>query len=230
MHDPSIAATRVRIDLHCHTNGSFDSIADPAAVVRRAAERGLTHLAITDHDTIEAALRARDAAPPGLTVLVGSEVTTWDGDLIFVFLERALPLGLSAVEAIAAGREQGALVAIPHPFDRTRRSLLLRGPLPDVVAAVDWIEAWNARVADAPANEQAAALAGRCGRAGVAVSDSHALIEIGTAWTAGSGDPGTPDGLLDLLGTSLSLERGSGSRPEVRAGFLRRWRRLRGAD
>ncbi|HEU0242817.1 MAG TPA: PHP domain-containing protein, partial [Candidatus Limnocylindrales bacterium] len=74
--------TRSFIDLHCHTNASFDSLSDPAKVVRAAATRGLTHLAITDHDRIDGALRARDAAPAGLTVIVGEEIRTADGDLI----------------------------------------------------------------------------------------------------------------------------------------------------
>ena len=42
-----------RIDLHCHTSESFDGVASPEAVVARAVERGLTHLVITDHDTIQ---------------------------------------------------------------------------------------------------------------------------------------------------------------------------------
>jgi predicted metal-dependent phosphoesterase TrpH len=38
---------RYFIDLHCHTNASFDSLSDPGSVVRAAASRGLTHLATT---------------------------------------------------------------------------------------------------------------------------------------------------------------------------------------
>jgi predicted metal-dependent phosphoesterase TrpH len=73
---------RVFIDLHCHTSASFDSLSDPVKVARAAAARGLTHLIVTDHDRIDGALRARDAAPDGLTVIVGEEVRTADGDLI----------------------------------------------------------------------------------------------------------------------------------------------------
>jgi predicted metal-dependent phosphoesterase TrpH len=57
-----------RVDLHCHTSASFDGVADPVALVARATERGLTHLAITDHETLDGAFRAVDAAPAGLTV------------------------------------------------------------------------------------------------------------------------------------------------------------------
>src|SRR6185437_6470129 len=67
---------RAFVDLHCHTSASFDSLANPAGVVRAAAARGLTHLAITDHDRIDGALAARDAAPAGLTILVGEEIRT----------------------------------------------------------------------------------------------------------------------------------------------------------
>ena len=112
--------SRAFIDLHCHTSASFDSLATLRAVLRAAAARGLTHLAVTDHDRIDAALRARDVAPPGLTVIVGEEVKTADGDLIAVFLREVVPPGLSAVETIAAVREQGGLVGVPHPFDRLR--------------------------------------------------------------------------------------------------------------
>src|SRR5918998_305392 len=117
------AGGRAFVDLHCHTRASFDSLASPAAVVRLAAERGLTHLAIPDHHRLDGALAARAAAPPGLTVIVGEEIRSLAGDLIALFVERPVPPGLSAVEAIAAVREQGGLIGIPHPFDPFRGSL-----------------------------------------------------------------------------------------------------------
>jgi len=53
------SGARAFIDLHCHTNASFDSLASPGSVVRAAAQRGLTHLAITDHGRIAGALACR---------------------------------------------------------------------------------------------------------------------------------------------------------------------------
>ncbi len=194
-----------RVDLHCHTSASFDGVADPIAVVARAAELGLTHLAITDHDTLDGALAAADAASAGLHVIVGCEVNTPEGDLIFLFLRKLLPAGLSASDAIEAGREQGALVGIPHPFDHTRRSLLRDRANEALVAHVDWIEAWNGRVPTAPANERAAALVRRLGVAGVGVTDAHALLEVGRAWTTMTGDPSTADGLREALRGPLEI-------------------------
>jgi predicted metal-dependent phosphoesterase TrpH len=204
---------RAFIDLHCHTSASFDSLASPLAVVRAAASRGLTHLAITDHDRIDGALRARDAAPAGLDVIVGEEVKTADGDLIAVFLERAVAPGRSAAETIAEVREQGGLVGIPHPFDRFRGSLLKDPRLEAMGGLVDWVEAHNARVVGGSGNERAAEFGREMGLPGIAVSDAHSTLEVGVAYTVLEGDPSTPAGLLAALAglTSTGLVPGRAS-------------------
>jgi predicted metal-dependent phosphoesterase TrpH len=191
---------RAFIDLHCHTSASFDSLANPMAVARAAAARGLTHLAITDHDCIDAALRVHDIAPAGLKIIVGEEVKTTDGDLIAVFLREAVRPGLSAVETISAIREQGGLVGVPHPFDRTRGYGRKSGArLEEIAGLVDWIEAYNARVVGGSANERAALFALERGLPALAGSDSHTVIEVGVAYNVVQGDPGTPSGLLAAL-------------------------------
>jgi len=215
-----VPAARAFVDLHCHTSASFDSLAAPAAMVRAAAARGLTHLAITDHDRIDGALEARERAreiEPSVEILVGEEIRTRDGDLIGVFLREAVPPGLSAAEAIAAVREQGGLVGIPHPYDRTRGSLLREsrsdapGALERLAGEVDWIEAWNARVMLGNGNQRAAELAVAAGVPGVAVSDAHTVMEVGVAATVLDGDPGTPDGLRAALAGERQLVTGRGS-------------------
>lgn len=198
----SALAGRAFVDLHCHTNGSFDSLSDPTAVVRAAASRGLTHLAITDHDRIDAALHARDAAPEGLTLIVGEEVKTLDGDLICLFLEEAIAPGITAAETIDAARAQGGLVGIPHPFDQFRGSLLRDPGLEELAGRVDWVEAWNARLVGRAGNERATDFARRHGLPGVAVSDAHTVLEVGVAQTALWGDPSTAAGLLAALPTA----------------------------
>jgi predicted metal-dependent phosphoesterase TrpH len=215
---------RAYLDLHCHTSASFDSLASPGAVIRAATTRGLTHLAITDHDRIDGALAARDIAEaelgsdglPVLRVLVGQEIRSRDGDLVGLFLQHSVPAGLSAVETIAAVREQGGLIGIPHPYDRARGSSLIRGEdramtLAQVAGTVDWIEAWNARILLGDGNERAAALAAEVGVPGVAVSDAHTVLEVGVAATILEGDPSTPDGLRAALAGERSLVTGHGS-------------------
>ncbi len=214
-HAAGPGAERSFIDLHCHTSASFDCLSKPADVVRAAAARGLTHVVVTDHDRIDGALAARDAAPPGLTVIIGEEVKTADGDLICAFLTSAIAPGMPATETIAAAREQGALVGIPHPFDRFRGSLSKSAALDALAPLVDWVETHNARLVG-NGNEQAAEYAVRHGLPGVAVSDAHTILEVGVAYTALDDDPSTPAGLLAAL-----------SAPEIVPGrasyFVRLW-------
>lgn len=202
-----MAGTRAFIDLHCHTRASFDSLSSPAAVVRAARSRGLTHLAITDHDRIDGALEAREIAAASrgddteLEVIVGEEVRTADGDLIALFLDRPVPPGMTASATIAAVREQGGLVGIPHPFDRFRGTVGAFAGMRDVVPLVDWVETHNARLVGR-GNEQAAELAAEHRLPGVAVSDAHTVLEVGVAYTIMTGDPSTAEGLRAALASA----------------------------
>jgi hypothetical protein len=202
---------RAFLELHCHTSASFDSLANPLAVARAASSRGLTHLAVTDHDRIDAALRLRDAAPAALTIIVGEEVKTSDGDLIALFLREVVEPGMSAAETIAAVREQGGLVGVPHPFDRLRGFGHKSGTtLESIAPLVDWIEAYNARVIGGSANEKAATFARAHGLPGVGASDSHTVLEVGVTYNIVDGDPGTPEGLLaSLVGVDFVPGRAS---------------------
>jgi len=200
---------RYFIDLHCHTGASFDSLADPRGVVKAAAKQGLTHLVVTDHDRIEGALRARDAAPAGLTVIVGEEIRTSDGDLIAAFIERPVAPHRPARETIEEIRAQGGLVGIPHPFDKYRGSMLKDGRMEGIAQVVDWVEAHNARAVGS-GNERAQAFALETGLPGVAVSDAHSVLEVGVAYIAVDQDPSTPQGLLAAL-TNVELVPGRAS-------------------
>jgi predicted metal-dependent phosphoesterase TrpH len=206
-------AGRAFADLHTHSRASFDSLASPASMLRTAASRGLTHLAITDHDRIDGALEARRIAAdiaPSVTVIVGEEIKTLDGDLVALHLTEAVPPGLPADEAIAVVRAQGGLIGIPHPFDRFRGSLLRDERMEDLVDRVDWVEAHNARIAVGKGNQMAAELAVSHGKPGIAVSDAHSAFEVGVAYTVLDGDLSTADGLRAALANAeLVLGRAS---------------------
>lgn len=65
------------VDLHLHTTVS-DGTLTPAALVRRAAARGLKYIAVTDHDTLDGIDEALATAAeyPGLTCIPGIEIST----------------------------------------------------------------------------------------------------------------------------------------------------------
>src|SRR5438105_317932 len=95
----------IRADFHCHTRYSHDCFASIPAVLEMAKRRCLTHLAITDHDAIEGALRARDQAR-GIEIIIGCELTLPTGaHVIGLFLER-LPATLDDLN----------FVYLPHPY------------------------------------------------------------------------------------------------------------------
>jgi hypothetical protein len=118
----SHSSCRGRADLHVHTLYS-DGGQSPEAVVRAAAGR-LDVVAITDHDRVAGALRARDYAREhpelGVDVVIGEEVSTLNGHLLALYLEEHVPPGLTAQESIRRIHGQGGLAVAAHPFHPLR--------------------------------------------------------------------------------------------------------------
>lgn len=108
-----------KADPHVHTNFS-DGYLSPLETIKMIAERSaIDVVAITDHDTTEGALIARDYARryfPHLDVIVGQEVTTGEGDVLALFVEKTLPRFATATEAIVAIHQQHGLAVAVHPF------------------------------------------------------------------------------------------------------------------
>ncbi|HET7140883.1 MAG TPA: PHP domain-containing protein [Candidatus Limnocylindria bacterium] len=178
-------------DFHIHTRFSRDSILGEERFIRLALQRGLTHVAITNHNNVEGAVAVRDKVrdlglESELTVILGEEVSTADGEVVGVFLERTIPRGLSADETADAIHEQGGLVSIPHPYDPFRASHIREEPLLALLEAgkVDMIEVFNSRVTFQRHNLDAAELAARYGVPGIAASDSHSSFEIAMSFNA----------------------------------------------
>lgn len=68
------------VDLHLHTTSS-DGTLSPAELVQLAVSKGLSVIAVTDHDTVSGIDEALDAAAgTGLTVIPGIEISTRQGD------------------------------------------------------------------------------------------------------------------------------------------------------
>jgi predicted metal-dependent phosphoesterase TrpH len=172
---------RVKVDMHMHSQYSPDSRMRTAVQVRRIKEVGLDVACATDHNTIVGGLRLREAAD-GFRVIVGSEILSRDGEIVGLFLEKDVPMRLSAEETIARIRDQGGVVSIPHPFSRNRLNHVRRLALDRIRASVDAIEVFNAREAFAGDNLRATRYAEEHGIAGAVASDSHRPSEIGGAW------------------------------------------------
>jgi predicted metal-dependent phosphoesterase TrpH len=167
--------------MHTHTEHSPDSRSPLPAFIRRAAESGLGAVCVTDHNTVDGALRLRDSDTP-LRVIVGEEIYSADGEIIGLFLERAVPPHRSAEETMDLIHQQGGLVYIPHPFSRNRTRHLRRERLERLRPQIDAIEVFNAREAFASSNAKALAFAIAQGIPGGVGSDAHRLSELGRAY------------------------------------------------
>ena len=198
----------MRVDLHCHSALSYDGSVDPQRIAELALERGLTHLAITDHET-SSALLARQVAPAGLVVIVGQEARTTEGDLIALFVEHPIPAGLTPAETVGRIRDQGGIVGLAHGFDRRRPSIgsgMVRpADLARLAGLVDYVEVHNGRVRRQSANAQAADFARAHGLPAVAVSDAHTEPEVGTAATVVEGSAATAEELMAALRSRPAL-------------------------
>ncbi len=179
-----------RADLHMHTNCS-DGWPTPLQLVEHASRRaGLDVIAVTDHDTIEGALRAAEYAGrrSKLHVIVGEEVSSRDGHIIGLFLEQRVKPGLSAAATIHAIHEQGGIAIAAHPFWRTQRLVRNGNPVHGVgwLAAeleFDAIEVENATPGFYVFNQLARRLNIGLGAAELGGSDAHIVDAVGRAFT-----------------------------------------------
>jgi len=95
-----------RYDLHCHSTRS-DGLLPPAALVERAAARGVDVLALTDHDEVSGLPEARDAASlAGIEFVCGSELSvSWEDQTIHVIGLRIDPDNAALTAGLTAIRE-----------------------------------------------------------------------------------------------------------------------------
>ena len=166
-----------KVDLHSHTIYSKDCLTRTAALIDHARQVGLTKIAVTEHNRLDGALRAKELAPD--LVIVGEEIKTTHGEIIAYFLTEEVPRGLSPQETIDRLRAQGAVISIPHPLDSLRSSAMGLENVLKIIDQVDALEVLNARCVKGKDNEAAAELAKKYGKLATAGSDAHILFEVG---------------------------------------------------
>jgi predicted metal-dependent phosphoesterase TrpH len=170
----------MKIDMHVHTCYSADSNLQLEDIIQTVKERRLDGIAVTDHNEIQGALRLKQLAP--FPVIVGEEIMTEDGEIIGYFLDEIIDPGLPLLDTIAQIKEQGGLVAAPHPFDRLRTSALKRNKLKIIADQLDLVEAFNSRIVFNQDNQLAQSFAEKASLAKIAGSDAHTKPEIGASW------------------------------------------------
>lgn len=172
----------LKLDLHVHTCYSSDGITTPREVVAYAKKRGLDGVAITDHDTVEGALRLKGKTD--IIIVPGIEVTALDGHVLALNVRKPLTSGLTFSETIRAIHDAGGIAAAAHPF------ALLKILKPAYVPpSFDAIEVINATAAPFSLSTHLSKnLALRLNLPQIAGSDAHYGPEIGFAYTLVNAD------------------------------------------
>lgn len=199
-----VSSVTVRIDLHVHSEDSYDGHEPVDLILEHAADIGLDAVVITDHDTMGESRRAAELAPEyGLIGIPGVEVSTAHGHLLAIGVDRMPPRRKSYAETVTWIHDHGGIAVVPHPFQRSRHGVRRRHvpvPEPDSDAAdardtadgrdspgetdeVDAIEVFNAWLFTGYRNRRARRFAALHDYPGVAASDAHHLNYVGRAFT-----------------------------------------------
>ncbi len=189
-----------------HTEYSRDCEMALERVIERCREADLECAAISDHGTVEGALKLQAIAP--FKVIVAEEILTPDGELMGMFLKETIPSHISIEEAISRIKEQGGLVCLPHPFDPFRGIKLDNSRLAELAGQLDVIEVFNARSPFPGAEAKARKFAARHNLPSTAGSDSHTPKEIGRTYVE-MPDFNDKDDFLSALHQGVILRRRS---------------------
>jgi predicted metal-dependent phosphoesterase TrpH len=165
----------IKIDFHTHTFFSYDCVMQPAKILKTAAARGITHLVVNDHNTIQGGLACKALEKDfSVEVIIGSELKTDIGDVTGIFLKEEIKPG-PYLEVVAEIKKQGGLIILNHPF--------VGHHLSEVNFSVfDFIEGYNGRC-DEKQNALAVKLASENNKPVVAGSDAHTYAEVGRSFS-----------------------------------------------
>jgi predicted metal-dependent phosphoesterase TrpH len=79
----------MKLDLHCHSEASHDCETRLQSIINRCHTTGINVQAITDHNQIWGAVKLEEMTrdDPTLTIIVGEEISTKEGEIIGLFLQ-----------------------------------------------------------------------------------------------------------------------------------------------
>lgn len=182
-------------DLHIHSIHSYDGTASISAILKYASsETDLNVLAITDHDTMSGVQEAMSLAPKyNLEVIPGMEVSSKDGHVLCLFINRPIPAGLSLLETVLRVGDQGGLCIAAHPMAKAVNSLrfeTIREVISHAEAAktLVGVESFNGGLVYTRGNLSVELESRKLPLAQVGDSDAHILRMIGqgSSWFEGT--------------------------------------------
>ena len=196
----------LKVEFHCHTRASGDSLTHPSVLVNTCRRKGIDRVVVTDHNSIAGARAAYELDPQ--LVIVGEEIATTRGEILAAFVTDEIPRGLSPAETIRRLKDQGAFISVSHPFDQWRSGGWLEADLLEILPYVDAIEVYNSRCMHPRFNREARRFAEKHDVAGTVGSDAHAAFELGRSVMILEQFEG-PDELRKVIGSGVPQTRWS---------------------
>jgi len=184
----------MRFDLHTHTTYSEhhfwgkDALNTPAEMINAAIKRGLSGMAITDHQTVKGSLVGEEyvkAHKLNFKIITGIEIRTLSGDLLALGIRENIPDNLSLETTIEKIHALNGLSVAPHPYGEFG----LRECLKEKAVKADAIEVFNAGSCRSFQNLKAKRLAVKNHKPFSAGSDAHYYRDVGNAGVSCEGDP-----------------------------------------
>lgn len=166
------------IDTHIHENKySFDSFIDFKESIAKAKQMGLDGICITNHDNNTMRNEIGDfSIIDGLTVIVGAEILTHQGDILVFGLEDVPKEMMHAEELLELVRKNNGAAIAAHPYRNNNRGL--ENHLYKVGHLLDGIESFNGSTYSHH-NLFAYATATELGLPSLGASDAHEIDRIG---------------------------------------------------
>ncbi len=173
----------MKFDLHVHSSHSGDSKNRIEEVLDACVRKGLSGVAIMDHNSLEGSRYAISLKREDILVIPGMEISSAKGHILAYNIHEEVPRELGVAETIDLIREQGGIAVAAHPYR------MWSGLGEEVTSTNDFdaIEIHNGRSTHGN-NEQAAKLAAKMCRPFTAGSDSHEPSTVGKAYFVSARD------------------------------------------
>lgn len=208
-----------KVDLHTHSHASPDGGITPEQYAHALSTGQLDLIAITDHNTIDAALQVQQQL--GDKIIVGEEIMTVDGEIIGLYLTEPIESGLSAQETCRRIKAQRGIVYIPHPFETMRKGLH-PAKLEEIRSLIDIIEVCNGRAFLQNRGSNAVVWSKLNHIPGAASSDAHGKRGLGKTYTRCKELPTKSSLVQQVQAATLMTDR-----PSMRALLYPKYHRAR---
>ena len=189
----------IKIDLHTHSDLSFDGRDSVEDLLERASLVGLDAIAITDHDEIDASLEAeRKSSKYDVIAIPGMEVTSDVGHVLAIGIREHVEKGLSFEETVERIRGLGGVAIVPHPFQKTRHGVGVKIS-DERLSKIDAVEVYNSRLITGGGNRRAKHFAERHNLTMTGGSDAHIAKMVGMAGVRVQTEEGTVESIVKSI-------------------------------